>query len=73
MPAAAAVVDTTAFVAEALVDKCHEFLDQQVTLMQEEIAEVKADFSLYSTFQFLNDDLTASIELISENVGLESS
>ena len=60
-------------VAEALIDKCHEFLDKQVALIQEEQAEVKADFSLYSTFQFLNDDLTASIELISENVGLESS
>lgn len=41
--------------------------------MQEELTEIKADFSLYSTFQFLNDDLTASIELISENTGLENS
>lgn len=37
------------------------------------MSEIKADFSLYSTFQFLNDDLTASIELISETTGLEES
>jgi len=39
----------------------------------EEQNEIKADFSLYNTFSFLTDDLTASIELISESVGLNES
>ena len=37
-------------VADALIDKCHEFLEKQTALIQEEQAEIKADFSLYSTF-----------------------
>lgn len=39
----------------------------------EEYQEIKADFSLYSTFAFLTDDLTASFELISETTALEQS
>ena len=41
-------------VADALIDKCNDFLEKQTVLIQDEVAEIKADFSLYSTFQFLN-------------------
>ena len=60
-------------VTEAMLNKCHDTTDRLVTLMQDAQSEIKADFSLYQTFQFLNDDLTASIELISEHVALEES
>lgn len=39
----------------------------------EEYQEIKSDFSLYSTFSFLSDELTASFELISEKVALDES
>ena len=60
-------------VADSLVDKCASFLEKQIGMMQSEQAEIKSDFSLYSTFAFLNNDLTASIELISEDTGLNDS
>ena len=41
--------------------------------MHEAGSEVKAEFALYNTFQFLNDDLTASIERISEHIALADS
>jgi len=39
-------------------------------MIQEQSNEIKADYNLYSTFAFLNDDLTASIEKISEHIAL---
>jgi len=60
-------------VSEALLNKCHDTTDRLMSMLDEQNAEIKAEFSLYNTFAFLNDDLTASIELISEHVALEES
>jgi len=60
-------------VSEALLNKCHDSADRLATMIFEQESEIKAEFSLYNTFAFLNDDLTASIELISEHVTLEES
>ena len=60
-------------VSEALLNKCQDTTDRLMTMMMEQESEIKAEFSLYNTFAFLNDDLTASIELISEHVALEES
>jgi len=60
-------------VSEALLNKCHDTSDRLMSMLSEQESEIKAEFSLYNTFAFLNDDLTASIELISEHVALEES
>ena len=60
-------------VSDLKVEKCFAFAETQKDLIMEEYQEIKADFSLYSTFAFLTDDLTASFELISETTALEQS
>ena len=60
-------------VAEALINKCQDTTGRVMGLLTEQEAEIKADFSLYQTMIFLQNDLTASIELISEHVALEES
>jgi hypothetical protein len=67
------VTEDTDVVSDLKVEKCFAFVNTQSNLIMEEQNEIKADFSLYSTFAFLTDDLTASIELISESVGLAES
>ena len=67
------VSERTDAVSEALINKCQDTTGRVMGLLTEQTAEIKADFSLYNTFTFLNDDLTASIELISEHVALEES
>jgi len=68
-----AVSEDSDAVSDLKVEKCFAFVNTQSNLIMEEQNEIKADFSLYNTFAFLTDDLTASIELISESVGLSDS
>lgn len=42
-------------------------------MITDDVADIKADFALYQTFMYLQDDMTASIELISQNVALDQS
>ena len=60
-------------VIDAVVEKCAMFTERQTDLVMEEASHIKSEFSLYNTFQFLTDELTASFEMISENVSLEES
>ena len=60
-------------IQDLTVEKCYAFVETQSNLIMEEHSELKADFSLYNTFSFLTDDMVASIEVISEGVGLGQS
>uniref|UniRef100_A0A7S3HYH6 Uncharacterized protein n=1 Tax=Favella ehrenbergii TaxID=182087 RepID=A0A7S3HYH6_9SPIT len=67
------VSERTEAVSEALLNKSNETTGRLMGMLMEQEAEIKAEFSLFNAFTNLNDDLTASIELISEHVALEES
>lgn len=60
-------------VSSALISKCHDSSERMYSMASDLGNEIKAEFSLYNTFTFLNDDLTASIEYISEHIALKES
>ena len=59
------VSERTESIAQAVVEMTFDTVDRKVTTTTDSISNIKADFSLFQTFMFLNDPMTASLEMIS--------
>lgn len=60
-------------IADSVINKSFDTVDRTASMITDDVADIKADFALYQTFMYLQDDMTASIELISQNVALDQS